>query len=1148
MKDMVEDMENNNFSQEIFNRDYNVAEGLHLIEASAGTGKTYNIQNVYARLIMETGCRVGNILVMTFTEAATKELQERLRMVLTDLQKRFRTPKEDCDSKEGRNEKEIQEIEKRNQRADNLIGCVSDKDAARMRIELAILEFDGAAIFTIHGFCQRVLARYAFETGMNFSQEIKNNKNAELKTLAEDWWRIHKDIPLKDLVHYVKILGNKACYTIVPCKDIFERTLDGIRKIEEKRSWDDENRTFEKLQNVLEEILDKKKSVDELDMGELLGFLKKAIDFKVKGATREAGSLYKIWSNYLFLKTPDEIVAKYEKDRFERESLNFDDLLRALSEALQDKTHGKDLADKLREEYQAALIDEFQDTDPVQYDIFKRIFIDCKNPGPLYFVGDPKQAIYAFRGGDIYTYFNAKGIKGLQNHILNVNHRSTRRLVDAVNIMFGEKTAGETFGIDIPYIASKVDEEPEIKGDPLDTPLQIIEFSPEEDKPSKGKYTPAIMERMTDEILALLEKTDAEGKRIFSPKDIAILMGAKTDMPTLQQKLLAKGIPSVIRDSGNVFQSPISYELLVFLLAVSKTDNPRREEVRAALLTVFGGVAFDEADNLDNQVIFAERVAELKELKDTWRSQGFPAMVSRMEERGYMLRLAQKPDGRRLLSDIGQILELCCAATKEVGSAPEALVDWLEERISDANSDDVTESEEYARELETDGKAVRIMTIHASKGLQFPVVFLPDCWRINFTKESHFYHKENDGVYQLYYSKDDVEDAKKESTQEKKRLLYVALTRAKQQTVLFAPSKWPNDEPLRELLGNLRENAGENPPYEWQEWQQPLDYKGIREPYTVSSGQEEVIEAGRPRTDWDLCPVKGSYSSLAPGHAKGDDDSRDNDDVLFFGKRQGNGSPQDIFDLPAGPRIGTCWHDILEKVAFDADAEAIRQIAETELLANGFSTDETTLDITVKMIEDTLNHKLAASNGVASTEEVFSLRDIGWSDRLSELEFNFSSANAEKTTIELKDVLQKHWMIDETKKEFINAMQKWNCPIPRGYLKGFIDLVFRHNGAYYVVDWKSNMLDKDIRNFTVEGIRGEMAKNGYFFQYMLYAAVLHCYLKQRLGESYSYERHFGGVRYYFLRGMGKGEAPVFADRPSEELLDEFAKALGMEVK
>ena len=515
-------MENSNFSEEITSPDFKVAEGLHLIEASAGTGKTYSIQNVYARLVMETDFRVANILVMTYTEAATKELKERLRAVLLDLQKLLRGEPE-CD---GKDEKERAN---RTQRAKALIDCVCSsgnvqegiarKALARKRVELALLEFDGAAISTIHGFCQRVLSRYAFETGMSFSQEIKDNKGAELKAAAVDWWRVHHETPLEELVKYCGRLGEKTDYTIAPTKAEIQRTLDCIEKIEAKRSRQDgEDPCINSLKRVLQDVRENKIDVNDMDIDSLLGLLKKTIDDKIQGVTREANGLYKIWSSFKFLKTPDEIIAKYESLRPERETLTFDDLPRGLRDALRDMSHGKDLAEKLRAEYQAALIDEFQDTDPVQYEIFRKIFIDCDKPGPLYFVGDPKQAIYAFRGGDIFTYFNAKSLNGLKNHILTYNRRSTKELVNTVDAMFG---GDNTFGEEIHYVDSvptDENEQSEIKGERLPRPLQIINFITD-DKTSKDKYMPCIMDRMTDEILALLAKTDEQGNPIFSPKD-----------------------------------------------------------------------------------------------------------------------------------------------------------------------------------------------------------------------------------------------------------------------------------------------------------------------------------------------------------------------------------------------------------------------------------------------------------------------------------------------------------------------------------------------------------------------------------------------------------------------------------------------------
>ena len=545
-----------------------------------------------------------------------------------------------------------------------------------------------------------------------------------------------------------------------------------------------------------------------------------------------------------------------------------------------------------------------------------------------------------------------------------------------------------------------------------------------------------------------------------------------------------------------------------------------------------------------------EQIEHFRELRNVWLTRGFVALSNRMEQEGYLQRLAQAPNGERLLSDIGQIMELCCAATKKVGSTPEALVDWLNERISASQNGVESDSEEYERELETDGEAVKILTIHSSKGLQFPVVFLPDCWSLCSRRDPRnqfplpYYHDEmNQNQLVFAIGNEAKAKAEEESHLEKIRLLYVALTRAIQQTVLFTPSLEDLEklnEPLKNLLQNLKGNSGDNPPYVWLN---DTEVKMAEGYYTPDLPPKTFRDAQVPRSFASQLPVRGSYTALAPGHGKNDDDSshdRDKVDSPLYDSDNEDIHP--VFTIPTGSRLGTCWHNILEKIPFDANEEKIRSVAEVELQNSGFKLEKT-LDVTVKMVEETLNYPIIPPDG-----KPFTLRDIAWTDRLSEQEFGFSSADASKTTSALKEILMRHWMNDATKQEFIDAMNQWDRPIPKGYLLGFMDLVFRHDGFFYIIDWKSNSLDNDIANFTEDGIRTEMAKDGYFFQYMLYAAVLHQFLKSKLGENYSWGRNFGGVRYYFLRGItAKGDAPVFEDRPTEALLDEFSQALGMEV-
>ena len=949
------------FNREIFDPEFELR-GAHLVEASAGTGKTYNIQNIFARLIMETDLRVSNILVVTFTEAATKELRERLHAVLADLKNRF--DDKDCDGKDD------DDVRKRNQRADSLIGIrKGDRETKRLRVELSLSEFDGAAVSTIHGFCQRALRRHAFETGIGFSQNITHDKRTELDVLAEDWWRTHKE------------------------------TLDR-------------------------------------EAGIKLGDLKKCIGKLACKAD------YKIDSDDVVLKIADGIVRKYEQGRLERENLNFDDLLRILRDTLKNEKTGA-FAARLREEYKAALVDEFQDTDPVQYDIFKYVFLDDPSGGPLYFVGDPKQAIYAFRGGDIHTYF--KAARGLTRHTLNVNHRSTRPLMAAVNTMFGEDKPGVTFGSDdIAYQPASVPAE--ASGDGT-VPFRLVKFD-RGPNTSAGSCMPEIIRLAVESIRSLLTKPAGGGGRVFSAKDIAILMNSKAHMSEMQQALLAAGIPSVIQDPGNVFSSSVAVELVSFLTAIAGAGAATgRRKMRAALLTVFGGVrAESAADELDNPNRFAEHIEELKIMKDAWFSHGFSALANHMERHGYLLRMAEKPDGERQLSDIGQIMELCCAATRSVGTLPENLINWLKTRISAAAANE-SDTEEYQRELETDGEAVRIMTIHASKGQQFPVVLLPDCWNVfsshdprNQLSSFFSYHDSNNELVFATSDKAREREAREELRLEKIRLLYVALTRAKERTVLIVPNRFTPEETKRKepLIALLENMEGKNV----CETDRGIgdDTKAAAAPADGGIGKTEALTVETP-PDYHPVPIRGSYSSLSPGHG---DDSGDNprdcdeDRTLFGGKGDGDVDP--IFAIPGGKRIGTCWHNILEKLAFDADDDAIGALVRAELAESGFF-DDAVFEQTVMMVRKTLAARLTSPAG-----QDFTLREIPWEDRLSEQVFDFSTAGACASTAELGGILEKHWGRSDDKSKFLAAATRWSRVIPKSSMTGIVDLVFRRDG------------------------------------------------------------------------------------------------------
>ncbi len=1064
------------FNHAIFEKDFPL-EGVHLVAASAGTGKTYNIQNIYGRLIMEKGFRVSEIQVMTYTEAATAELRDRLRTLLKDLQARLAPELHDC---EGKDEKDQRA---RNDRADSLIQCAPDRDFARNQVELALLDFDSATISTIHGFCSRALNRYAFETRMGFHPDIQDNKDEVLNQRAQDWWRTNRDSFPESLKPQLKL---------------------GI------------------LQSLVRQLAQK-------------------TDWILKDATPDTPAGF-------LLPHAKAIMEEYENDRVNREQQTFDDILRSMREALKPENGGETFAQRLRQECKAALIDEFQDTDPVQYEIFQRAFLSDK-AFPIFFVGDPKQAIYCFRGGDIFTYRRAveHDIPTDRVYYLDTNYRTTPRLMDAINGIFEDRknSDGETiytFGDkSIPYAEKIRSEGPA----PLSTlpPFRFIET-----------------QKTNDALLAEIHRAlrDYPSLRL---KDLAILVNFNSYGTELMYLLRQNGIPCVIKRAGNVFTSgkPLAYgkspspslfsRQLHALLSAIDSDGTQ-ELIRAALLTPFFGYTPSELLSMDEAEL-ADWIGKFKELNHLWYSHGFAAMLNLLEAFGTRegltpkQRIAALPRGERDLADYQQILELAFKVIKERGTAPKTLLHWLETRL--VSLADEKESDELTRELESEGDSVKIMTIHAAKGLEFPIVFLPECNLSPSQRDPLAAYHDPQEDFKLTYSLDPNPMQNQEEREEKTRLLYVAMTRATQRTVVFYKDK-ALKETLAQLINNARGLPNE-PSIHWETWEEQLDDPAEQQPYSPQTDTFPLLPS-QPPFPFSSRASKGSYSALSPAaHANANDEARDTDSNFGWNAHRAFSNQEPIFHIQGGTAIGSCWHDILEQISFQDTEEQIRPVAARTLQLYGFNpeakvaeeTPVSYLEATVQMICKTLDRPLLSPDGVS-----FSLRDIKAEERLSEQEFNFASCNAKENTAAIRELLQRHWQNDDSKRPFLAAMRNWEKPIPNGYLNGFIDLIFRHRDFYYIVDWKSNILGGKRAAFTEEALRTEMATAGYFFQYLLYATVLHRFLKETLGTEYDYERNFGGIRYCFLRGLAvDADAAVFSDRPSAPLLEELASSLGI---
>lgn len=1050
------------FDEAIFSPAFDLT-GAHLVAASAGTGKTYNIQNIYLRLVTELGLLVGQIQVMTFTEAATQELRDRLRQALVDFATFLAGHGEQLKKDEDR------------ARYAKLRDCVCEGrgvalEVVRKRLELAVMTFDQAAISTIHGFCRRVLTRFAFETRSAFGAELEDNKSAALTQAVRDWWRVQPEPP---------------SFTL---EQLQETTL----ALSGKHDW-------------------------QINEGEPLLICQAAA-----------------------------IVQAYEETRSTRETQTFDDLLKSVREALCDTARGPMLAAALRAEFKAALVDEFQDTDPIQYDIFRRVFLDpAADPRPiLFFVGDPKQAIYAFRGGDIYTYRQAVRHPEVarETYCLNRNFRSTPRLIKAVNQLFRDQPGTHTFGDEaIAYpddLCAGSTEAGLLVPGPEPGVLQ------EDPTPFRIYWTKKATETIDAVTIETVLNVLREQPEAVKPKDIAILIPSHKKADTLCEALRSVGVLAVLQQAGNVFASPIALDLLCVLKALAGFGGAR--QVRAALGTAFFAFRPEQLVENAEEPEVAEAIELLTTLTQRWITHGFYAAYAALEAHPLCKirqRLAQQPKGERLLADLLQLIDLLGTALAQVGNTPERLVDWLQTRILRAEDGSETREETYARQLESERDAVKIMTRHVSKGLEFPVTIIPLPSRAT-SDPPYFYHEvAADGTPTLIATAEEAGEvrAKEEAAQEQIRLLYVAFTRAIKRCIVIAKK---GTEPLTELVANGHLNAQrdgefafaeaelEPDPTQWTAWKAP------------ASPQVELLPAREPRAFSSL-PTQGSYSSLSPSTSGEVMEEKDVDTATTSSLVPDAVAP--IFSLAGGAKTGTCWHAILERLPFDASEATLAAAVTSALRLYGLEAEETDRraresQLLVEMFRRTLDYPLVAPDG-----ETFSLRQVSMAERLSEWAFDFSSRASSATTRAIAAAAQEAWADQADKALFLQVMRGWARPIPKGYLKGFVDLIFRHNGYYYVVDWKSNSLGKRREDFDIPGITEEMASAGYCFQYLLYAAVLHRFLKETLGPDYTWERNFGGIRYFFLRGIAAGgAAPVFADRPSAALLDRVGACLGLE--
>ena len=1182
---------------------------ISLIEASAGTGKTYTIGSLYLRLLLKAGennfsrpLNVEEILVVTFTEMATEELKKKIRERITDAIDKLTAFAETKDKSAFKND-------------EFLTALYHDLDIfeAIHRLKLAEQNMDLAAIYTIHGFCRRMLMQYAFHSGIHFNLELIKDQSDLLVRFANEFWREHfyplpfemadfiaNELGSPDYVlsllesdlgkNLIVDLENQQALSISITEFLHQYLGEYFKDIKAlKRFWLE---SAGKISELITEELNKDyakgepkslsrrsyntsrlaKWIDQVNawandprdyvLNETLMsyFTQSALDEKgEEGASPFIAPIFtELEERANALMSPDllrRVILYHYRQALQRKLLDyklnhqeksFDDLLRLLCEALQG-AQGNELAEMIRFQYPFAMIDEFQDTDSQQYAIFSKIYRDNpeKNTGFI-MIGDPKQAIYRFRGADIFTYLKASD-EAQSRFELTKNYRSEKNLVDGVNALFDFPQSPFIYqNINFTAVDSRDDHLRFYLNGKAEPAYRF--YLTESDKVNKTE-----MAKICAISIQHWLKSAAENQAVFQNEDtcktlqaanIAVLVKNRYEAADVIQELQKLGIASVyLSDQSSVFDSHVAVELLRILKAcLNVAERPILNAIATAL---FGLNAADIHQIQQNEADWQRWADSFAQYQQTWQRQGILAMLHQiLLEQGISERLLSQATGERDLTDFLHLAEILQqAATLHETEA--ALLSWFEKQIQGEGR------QEAQIRLESERQLVKIVTIHKSKGLEYDLVWLPFLavpskiptagdMNVYYSKERDetLWDMENRNLNALY----------EETFAEELRLLYVALTRAKYQMAFALPTqfdkKWnalhyvlsqgeigkeialsaPKD--TETLLQTFKEKMQDNVEICTKPNLKALPALSIN----IKNDELKAAEfTGNIEQDWRIT----SFTSIEQAHRRQNylaestgkkhavfDDAKDYDsqNAIEMSTALLNENESNILDLPRGKQVGTVLHRHFENCYFSDLANT----EEIDKLRQSLQLDETFTEPLQNWLQQISHTPLSNEIGIA-------LADLANKDCIKEMPFYLA--------------IREHFDV-----EAFNRALKTNHHLPseplqfeqiQGMVRGSIDLVFRHNGKYYLVDYKSNFLGSSLADYNQEALKKEMLHSHYDWQYLIYTLALHRYL-QSVVPHYDYARDFGGVFYLFLRGMnGEPQSGVFYDRPSVELITEL---------
>ncbi len=1187
--------------------------GSRLIEASAGTGKTWTIAALYLRLVLGHGgdnafgapLMPADVLVMTFTRAATRELSNRVRERLIEAAACFR-------GEAGKSDDYL---------ADLAAHYASDTERhiAARRLMLAAETMDEAAIFTIDAWCQRMLREHAFDSGSLFDEELVSDEQSLFDDAANDYWRQQvyplnanalQDVlacwpdtgylkqSVRELVRRVALLGavaheplaglvartqRKRAADLVQLKagwheraNQMERWIAGQRTAQPKCfngnklradslvKWFDALRAWAEdaglEQPALTDAAWTRLTPDGLEAAVNNGFVVEVPDCFEQTARLQAGLAALDQLSHALVRHASVHIARRMAELKQRSrQFGFADMLDRLKGALEGD-NGTALRDRIVAQYPVAMVDEFQDTSSDQYRIFDLLYRVSENARErgLFLIGDPKQSIYGFRGADIHSYLQARSATEGRHYQLGTNHRSTRDLVGAVNQLFlhAERSfpkaafrfrQGEANPL--PFVPVGATDKPQRFVSSHGDNVALLACCTPRDDLRSDQYRSYFAHHCAEHIVSLLNDPQAgfEEKGAFKrllPADIAVLVRDRKEAAAIRHALQLRKIASVyLSDKDSVIDSIEAHDVLRWLQAMA---NPLDGALaRAAFATPTAGLPLADLSRLvADELAWEEKVEQLKALHIVWQRQGVLAMLRRfVHELGLPARLLMETGGERKLTNLLHLAELLQSASAAL-DGEQALIRWLAEQIEGRGEG----GDERVLRLESDAALVKVVTVHKSKGLEYPLVYLPFAVtaRKADKRNRSFLEYTDQGTRHLDLAMGDAALALVDQAriEEDLRLLYVAATRARHCLwlgVAALPSRKNGENKLADsalgyLLGGGAQIAATDLAARWEQLRAgtasiavaTLDEAGPETMLSRAEVQVPLTDAPDFTAQFERNWTVGSFTSLARQTSAAP--MRAQEATLLEEEPRPDPARTDDAPwhrFPRGSMPGNFLHEQLEWMGTEGfgsidDAQFDTRLGQRCDRAGWGNRKDDAIAWLRAIAMTALPH---ADVALAQLTTV-----------LPEMEFWFPSEQLEASAL---DELCRKNLLPGCPRQPLPERQL------HGMLKGFADLVFEHEGRYWVLDYKSNALGTGDAAYHAQALANGMAAHRYDIQGAIYMLALHRLLRSRLGEAYDPATQLGGALFFFLRGIANTQTRgCHWIAPDIALLDAMDKLFG----